>query len=207
MEDFSDVDALLFRSDIFEDFQEYRKFKYIVTTNCALLVRLYGCSIKLSSRKLKNFHDLYKNERQRGLDKGSPEGMVELDHLKDAAYFCFWFRRSSPIGQVHFLSTLGERNSWPDGIAPADAARDLFSRYADELCAFLLSFHIVAYFEYVVIRKEKRIPKLFITGTAEANAVYDHLQEICSMLKHKNMSPQAIYLMLKFLFIDGRSWT
>lgn len=205
MGQFDDVNGSLFRTDIFEDFQDYRKFKYILTINCQLLARRYGCSLKISERKVRNLHDLYLQERTRGIDQGSPKSMTQLDHLKDAAYFCFWFRRSSPIGEVHFLSTLGERQTWPQGIAPADASRDLFSLYADEVCAFLLSFWIVSYFEYIVIRKEP-IPELPISSTAEADSVYSHLREICSMLKHKNMSPQAIYLMLKFLFTDGLKW-
>lgn len=206
MDDFEDINPSLFRSDIFEDFQNFRKFKYLVTINSALLARRYGCIVKVSERKIQNFHDLYLEERSRGLAQGSPKNMRQLDHLKDAAYFCFWFRRSSPIGDVHFLSVLGERSGWPEGIAPADATRDLFSLYADEVCAFVLSFWIASYFEYLLVRKEK-LPELPLADTTESDTVYSHLREICSMLKHKNMSPHAIYLMLKFLFTDGRRWT
>ena len=191
------VDHFLYRSDIFDDLIDFEKFKFIVTVNAMDIAADFGCDITLVHRKLRNMHDAFIGDRKRAIDHGSKGAMNELDHLKEAAFFCFWFRRTGPIGEVSFVAEASPIAPETGTVFTPD--KKLFTLYADELCGFLIAFRIIMYFEKNVHGNGESLAKLRAQSTDEHLAVFDNLSEICAMLKNKNMSPHAIYLMFKFL--------
>lgn len=132
----------------------------------------------------------------------------ELDHFKQAAHLCYWLRRSSPISD--FADHL------PDGAALSDKqkdVRDLIFRYGNEFAAFDVGYRLCRFFE---AKRDDVTAMLLMTGpTSEEqqkalSAITqfvleeDYVKTICHFLKEKNVSPHALYLIYRSLFMDIR---
>src|SRR5438874_2876380 len=122
---------------------------------------------------------------------------VSLDHFKHASFIAFWLRRMLPINQSLVVS---KYKSVPED-TDANDDQKFFLRYGSELCALLIGFQICVFYE------AGKTPQ----GAADLHP--DRLQNLKNyrlpqqtiadfvmILKHKNISPHALYLLYKSLF-------
>lgn len=141
--------------------------------------------------------DIYRLENME--NGGNP-----AEETKRAAFLAYWLRRLSPIHGIL---------SRPNVSLAED---DIFLRlYANEFCALDLAFRLIRYFE---VQKIARL----IENSPKANLILDegyqvkleklcdirsyalpkdYIKDFCHLLKEKNLSPHALYVIMKSLFV------
>jgi hypothetical protein len=116
-----------------------------------------------------------------------------LDHFKRSGHLAFWVRRMGPVVEA-IDTTLNLADSPGYDVSEDEAAfRDLLFGYCNEYLAFDLGYQFCRYYE---IGKRG--------GSARAEALVldeDYIRTTCHFLKYKNVSPHALYLIYKSLFI------
>lgn len=153
---------------------------------------LRGCRLHPVASKVRviEAHGAWKNDLTR---VGAHEPNLEdgLDHFKQCGHLAFWIRRMSPIVEAHDTTkNHGDAEGYPltdDEIA----FRRLLLGYCNEYLAFDYGFQICKYYELG-------------GGSARAGVVApsrQYYQATCQFLKYKNVSPHAMHLIYKSLFI------
>lgn len=187
----------LYREDLFEQFEDQQWFSLCVAWNYNRIGKLFQCRPIVTPRYLTHVHDYYHADLERSLDHGTPDETVELDHFKHAAFLCFWLRRINPIHDIQFLASLGERRAWEEAAQiPETTKWDIFSNYGNEICAFEFGLRIALFFEKFAQSTSPDV--ISIAGRTEVpKGLGADFLETAKMLRHKNMSPHAIYLLYK----------
>lgn len=174
----------------------------------------FGCDIEVSASRLLDTYDHWQGDVNRAASENFPENgipldeeiqPIELDHLKHAGFITFWIRRSVPIQNISKQSNPIKSVS--------DRMMQRFYAFSNELFAVRVGLGICLSYEARIVREEieksgkiltidQRNQSLFISRRlSNWNLIRDYLH----ILKHKNISPHAIYLIYKTLFIDRRS--
>ena len=142
-------------------------------------------------------------ELQQQQNQGRP-----LQWAKHASFMAYWLRRVSPIH--HILGTTDTL------AAPTDRERFLV-RFANEFCAFNLAYAITRYVEArrdVNVNRYVRSSILDFSTPQGESGVHEYMLQderaylipealvvdICHCMKEKNMSPLALYLIVRSLF-------
>lgn len=116
-----------------------------------------------------------------------------LDHFKQCGHLAFWLRRLGPIIDADDTTlNLGDAEGYPLS-DDEKAFRKLLLGYRNEYLAFDYAFQICLYYE---IGQEG--------GSARASNLHlsrEYYQTICQFMKFKNVSPHAMHLILKSLFL------
>jgi hypothetical protein len=116
-----------------------------------------------------------------------------LDHFKRCGHLAFWLRRMGPVVEAIDLTRNLDDAPGYDLSTDEIAFRDLLFGYANEYLAIDLGFQFCRYYE---ISKAG--------GSTRANSLIldeDYIRTNCHFLKYKNVSPHALYLIYKSLFL------
>lgn len=189
-----DLFAKVLDVDWFLPFINYQ-FASVSFANCSLrpVLSRYNLLEALSSYR-SDIKDLERRENGGG----------EAEQFKKAAFLAYWLRRVSPIQSI-----IGTAPA-----AKASTATDFQSfliAYANEYCAFDLGFRISRYW---VTRDEDlehhsvRITSVYdgITNEIDFKNISHfrlsraYIRDVCQLMKEKNVSPHALYLMYKGIF-------
>lgn len=114
-----------------------------------------------------------------------------LDHFKHAGHLTYWVRRQAPVYEAtDDRLNLGDAEGY--GVTPHEKAlRELLFAYLNEYLAFDLGFQFC------------RIHDLNRPGSRAASLILtpDYIRTMCHFLKYKNVSPHALFLIYKSLFL------
>jgi hypothetical protein len=126
--------------------------------------------------------------------KNEPQLRLEgLDHFKQCGHLAFWLRRLSPIVEAHDMTlNLGDA----EGYALTDDEREfrkLLLGYCNEYLAFDYAYQICKYYELGKEGGSERAASLI--------PVREYYVTACQFMKYKNVSPHALHLILKSLFL------
>jgi hypothetical protein len=125
------------------------------------------------------------NEHEKNLGGG-------LDHFKRCGHLAFWVRRMGPV--VESVETTSYQDSPGYDLSPDEQAfRDLLFGYCNEYLAFDLGFQFCRYYEMNKPGGSARAVRLVLGE--------EYLRTTCHFLKYKNVSPHALFLIYKSLFI------
>jgi len=134
---------------------------------------------------------------------------LPLERVKQAAFMAYWLRRVSPIHQI--MGSLATMQA-------LTAREDFLLRYANEYCAFSIAYQICRYVESMKVENVDRYVRSSILDEQSESGERDvreymlhtplayvlpdnYVYDVCQCMKEKNVSPHALYLMLKGLFI------
>ncbi|MEH2481544.1 hypothetical protein V1282_004901 [Nitrobacteraceae bacterium AZCC 2146] len=146
----------------------------------------------ISKPRLIEAHGAWVNDLSR---VGAHEPNLEdgLDHFKRCGHLSFWLRRMGPI--VEALDTtknLGDSAGYDLSRDEIDF-RELLLGYCNEYIAFDFSYQICKYYEMGKVPPSPRA-----TAIAPSR---EYFQTMCQFLKYKNVSPHAMHLIFKSLFL------
>jgi hypothetical protein len=157
-----------------------------------LLASRWGCGVQLSVRRLGEAFDFWREDRTRTLAEGIATS-VTLDHFKHASFIAFWLRRMLPINQTLVVSAYKSVREDTD----ANDDQKFFLRYGNELCALLIGFQVCFFYE---VGRRRGVQPVHALDLRRYSLPRQTIADFVMILKHKNMSPHALYLMYKSLF-------
>ena len=155
---------------------------------------LFSCRLLpvMSKPRLIEAHGAWMNDLSR---VGTHEPNLDdgLDHFKRCGHLAFWLRRMAPI-----VEAIDTTNNLADAAGYALSAdeiefRDLLLGYCNEYIAFDYSFQICKYYELGKVPPSAR--------AAVVAPSREYYQTMCHFLKYKNVSPHAMHLIFKSLFL------
>jgi hypothetical protein len=119
-----------------------------------------------------------------------------LDHYKRAGLLCYWLRRCPPIAEF------GNNADFLLSGVKLRSPNTLETIHGNQWAAFDIGFRICRFFQ--AFRNDTRqnaaerakIERISLQGEAE------YLQDLCYILSDKNMSPHAIGIIYRSLFIS-----
>lgn len=210
MADEGDDEFLIYDPGAIQKLQADRTyFKRAIAQFYVKVAETFGCNIVLSDRRIGEAHDFWMDDVERVLEHDVPEATIALDHFKHAAHLAFWLRRHIPINDVVFRkdrlvagdSTGGE----PSGPTKAQVQ---FMSYGNELCALYVGFYICLAYEVCAMAKRdsKKGQTTVVSDGIGVKRLPPHFQaEYPKLLKHKPVSPHALYMLYRSLF-DTLEW-
>lgn len=144
----------------------------------------------ISVQRLHEAHGAWRNDLDRvgTNEKNLDEG---LDHFKQAGHLAFWLRRFCPITDA--LCSL-------DGASPSvdnERWRKFLFSYSNEYIAFLIGFNISQFYERFKSSLVEN-PRAF-----EVSVRGEYMNMICHFLKYKTVSPHALTVIYKSLFLPS----
>lgn len=177
----------LFESDISSNpIMKNGGFLGVVTKHMAFLVEGLGIEIELCPKRLKSAHKLWQDDLRHSSERDMAGG--KLDQFKQAGYLAFWLRRASPIIRIGFDKSQVMKLSESD-----QYYLDFLIQFGNEHLAFTLGHEICLFFQ--CNRRDMPLdPKAFGFDSAFAH-------DINSTMKRKNMSPHALNLIYRALFM------
>lgn len=144
-----------------------------------------------SAARLRDAHTAWRDdllrleEREKNLTDGA-------DHFKQCANLAYWLRRMSPVIDYRDLAAAAEGvdDLYPDEVL----RREFMTRYGTEFLAFDFGFKICAYYELERLDNPREdVPFLS----------QEYLTDVCHMMKFKHVSPHALFLIYKSLFLSS----
>ncbi len=151
----------------------------------------FSCSLEINARRLFEAQDYWAWDMQSmsATDRiGGPSPVVPCE-FKHAAFLTYWLRRRVFVERVrkHPRSECGQEKA------------AFYSDYATELTAFLIGIRLCAY----------HVAKRAVHATVPGDIVhlprlrqhirFDIAREYAILLRHKNVSPHALYLAFRSL--------
>jgi hypothetical protein len=192
--------------DILYSLEDKNFFIECIAYNYRIISNKFDCDIKISKTRLGEAHSYWREDVARTLRDGIDKGTVELDHFKHASFIAFWLRRTIPINEIDKTS------AWflPISVLKKER-RDTFFRFSNEACALFIGYHICLQYESqmfmqqqdanVVKSIQKNITRVeYIRSFEFPNELF---RDFVTILKHKSLSPYALYLMYKAMFRHG----
>ena len=203
-------DFLLYDPNAIRNLKDRASFIEIIGQFYVKTAEAFGCSVSVSSRRLGEAYDFWIGDEARALHFGTEVETTELDHFKHAAFIAFWLRRLIPISDIWFdrddrvAAIAGDA----DSTAPSEA-QIRFYRVGNELTALLVGFYICLGVE--TLQMTQRITRAgntrVISDATGVRQIPGHfLTEYPKLMKHKNVSPHALYMVYRSLF-DTLEWT
>lgn len=177
--------------DVFEHledgkfFIEFVREQYVACASPARLVPVLSAH-RLFDAHLQWRQDLERVSRFELRDK-------EPDHYKQSGHLIYWLRRASPVIEwVDETGNIGDAEGYPI-LSAEQEFRELLMKYGNEYLSFDLGYRICRYFE------ESRVDSPIDPG--ERPLTTDYILTVAHFLKVKNVSPHALFLVLRSLFI------
>lgn len=167
--------------------------------NYYLIAREWDCATVTSRRRLLDAHDRWIEDVSRTRKEGMPKGTEQLDHFKHAAFIAFWLRKLVPINETRLIQTLGDRSALKGG----SEAQNFFLQFGNELCAFLIGYQICQYYQGFLAGYQLEGVGFLQNRSRVLRSMEvdpDTLRDVCVVLKHKSLSPHALYLTYRALF-------
>lgn len=192
----------LFQPGILSRLDDRKWFIECMAFNFYLIGSRWNSFVETSERRLGETYDFWKVDAKRTLDSGIDKGSRELDHFKHASFIAFWLRRQIPINRTLRLRADGVVG----GGEPYSSEQEFFFRYGNEICALGIGLELCLYYEF--IGKNTATGKLVSIAPNRLNYLsscklhHECVRDYAMVLKHKNMSPHALYLLYKSLFTN-----
>lgn len=181
----------LLSADVFDKMSSLDWFKEFVTHQYGEATRSARLFPRLQAVRLLDAYYQWQQDLDRvskfELNSGIP------DHYKQCGHLIYWLRRASPVVEwVDASKNLGDAEGFPD--RPEDIQlKELLFKYGNEYLAFDLGYRICRFFE---------IGRVDYPLAPDARVLtQDYLRTVSHFLKVKNVSPHAMYLILKSLFL------
>jgi hypothetical protein len=206
----------LFQPSILDRLDNRKWFIECMAFNFYSIGSEWSSFAETSERRLGETYDFWKVDAQRTLNSGIEKGTEKLDHFKQASFIAFWLRRQIPINRTLRLHADGA----VAGGRPYSSEQEFFFRYGNEICALLIGLELCLYYEvWVKLHlppKEARTLETIADDrrgyAAETTSALEYIRgcrlkrdcvrDFAMVLKHKNMSPHALYLLYKSLFTN-----
>lgn len=182
----------LHNPDVLELLKEQETFVNTIANEYVDVCQPWGFVPLISDWRLRDAHNFWQEDTERMLRENMPEGTTDLDHFKHAAFIAFWLRRLVPINELH-RGDLQDKQPAPEEVQE-------FMRYVNELCALHVGFQICLGVELAKKLELQREMKDVIHATAELAMPSQLVRDTVVYLKHKNVSPHALYLQFRSLF-------
>ena len=147
---------------------------------------------KLSRHRIIEAHGAWQNDLRRvgGNEPNLDDG---LDHFKQSGHLAFWIRRMSPVaGVIDLTHNFADAEGYPI-TGGEQAFRNLLFGYCNEYIAFDFGYQISRYYEIA-----KQGGSVRAAGMAPPEEYY---LTMCHFLKYKTVSPHALFLVYKSLFL------
>jgi len=147
---------------------------------------------RFAIQRLHDAHTAWMDDLKRVGDN-EPRLDQGLDHLKQCGHLAFWLRRTSPLVETIDLT---QNIADAPGLPITDIEhkfRELLFAYGNEYLAFDFGYQICRYHELAQPGGSQRAQTL--TPTVE------YYTTMCHFLKWKTVSPHAVFLIYKSLFI------
>ncbi|ABD88962.1 hypothetical protein [Rhodopseudomonas palustris] len=183
----------LYRPDVFERFRgdgftepadAKQWFASCIAFQYDDIAKRHLCELRISPTRLEEARLLWKR------DTGRIDilGDTIPDHFKQAGFLAYWLRRRMVVGWW-------QRNL----VDHASEEQDKFLLSVNEVCAFFVGLRLCVYFEM-----KSQIDENDHIGHAlqDINLGSDLKFDVATLLKHKNVSPHALYLIYRTLFYD-----
>ena len=165
----------------------------------------YYCHLDVSQTRLLEVWDFWNGDVRRTsimgfsqIDRATLEDYnaadVELDHFKQAAFLSFWIRRLSPIIAVNEIADPNIEHKRQQG---------RFFAFANEILAFNVAIQLCGYYEQQRWEGQgiARLPRSPIDVFAGRISSWQVMRDFVMIMRHKNMSPHALYLIFKTMFL------
>ncbi|NEU96331.1 hypothetical protein [Bradyrhizobium uaiense] len=111
------------------------------------------------------------------------------DHIKCAAHLIYWLRRYSPVNDFAF-----------DG--PTDEAREFLLKYGREYLAFDLGYRAAQFYECKIFGRDLPEETSFsLDSKLPGVGRNDFINSVTHVLKLKMVSPHALTILLKAVFL------
>jgi len=207
----------LSRPKILEDLRDIEWFGECMNRFYRRTARQWNCVVEPSARRLLDACDFWMEDESRTLAFGIDQSETaddadakptELDHFKHASILAFWLRRLVPINTTWPADADG-RVINDDDYVPTER-QNHFLLYGNEWCALLAGFQIALNYELQRASAEAGkdgVPSDFerLLALREVALPDRFIYEFPRLLKHKNISPHAIYMTYRSLF-DRFGW-
>ena len=142
----------------------------------------HGCSIEFSATRLEEARLLWVRDTGR-IDIDSD---TTPDHFKQAGFLVYWLRRRGVVNFARRVKPIA-------GIEE----QDHFLLSPNEIASFLVGFRLSLFFASKHLIDERDHIGHDLQGlTFDSSLKFD----IATLLKHKNVSPHSLYLILRTLF-------
>lgn len=163
--------------DIFERLSKLPIFIEIVSEHVGELVFPAGVEAELSDQRLVDAFMLWSEDIRR--QTNNVRAGIIIDHFKRAAFLTYWLRRTQPIIRLPQATHYSEKDAFQK------KSRVFLGQYASEATAFSLGLLLCGAFE------------------ESKSLVLDrsYFLDVCYVMKSKNVSPHALYLIYKSLFL------
>lgn len=163
-------------------------FVNLVEYNFNRFAGQYGCSVTISPLRTLEVFDAWRRDSEAWLaEMNRHQGTKGLDHFKQAGILAFWLRRRLVIERIHYLDPEIE-----SGLKDPFPIQERFVEFGNEVASFFLGFHFC--FRYEFEQRSWDLPTAHLDD--------DYVATIATLLKRKNVSPHAMYLIYKSLFTD-----
>jgi hypothetical protein len=160
--------------------------------NYNIIAERYHCACLMSERRLIEAYDYWQEDAKRTLQNGIGEGTKSLDHFKHASFIAFWLRRTNPVNDIKGWS--------PVPLVERDDVSN-FYQFGNEICALMVGFQLCVFYQLgpltgnSVVAMRSRLQNILSMRLPP-----ELLHDFATILKHKSMSPYAIYLLYRSLF-------
>jgi hypothetical protein len=159
-------------------------FLYFIQHNANRLIEKYGLRASTSRLRSGDAQALWLRDVDRLDVKGN-----DPNHFKRAGFLVYWLRRRVIIERCETLAF---------STSQQEIQKDLYTN-VNELVAFLIGFQLCAYFAL----KDKIDESADITEQiSRLRLPVAYISDITTLLKSKNVSPHALYLIYASLFHD-----
>lgn len=167
--------------NVFERIKDEEEFCRFVGTFFAAMSKVANLKPEFSPLFAHEAWEAYCGDVDR-MQISMPNGK-QPDHFKRCGCLAYWLRRNSPVIRWHEDPPSIARES------PLKEWRTLFEKCGNAFLAFALGYHICHYYEAQKGNAPRRKPDL------------DYLEDMCYVMKRKNLSPHAMGMVYRSLFL------
>lgn len=158
-------------------------------THALASARLYP---RLNKVRIIDAHGAWQNDLHR-VGNNEPQLNEGLDHFKQCGHLAFWLRRMAPLVDAVDLTKNTADAAGYDISSHEQALRDLLFGYPNEYLAFDLGFQVCKFYEAHRDNPTERAKTISLSS--------EYYRTMCHFLKYKTVSPHAMFLIYKSLFI------
>jgi len=173
--------------------------------NYAQIASNLGFNISTDNFLLIETHGFWTGDLERVLNHGI-DNSENLDFYKQVGFLAYWLRRRAVIGfrELNDSENFSDPIKLKDHINTLPSRMNFYARYYNEYSAFIFGTQLCMNYWINRLRKnpeysEEQI-KVYIENTARKIKVFSNDASV--LLKHKSVSPHALYLIYKALFLD-----
>lgn len=171
---------------------DFDRFVKVLTHYAQEVAKLGELFPHFSIPRLHDAHGSWRNDLERVEDR---EDNLDagLDHFKQCGHLAFWIRRHSPIVEYADLTSNYQDGGEHQFTRNETERRELLVSYGNEFIAFDFGLQFCLYYERRKAAPTERAKNFTIT--------MEYIESVCHFLKFKQVSPHALYLIYKSLFV------